>query len=305
MSWDLYHSQSEKLAGEAEALRMRGDHRAAADMYQRAAEAEEAALRALDPAQSRTRGITAVSALSLWHKAGRTSDVLRLGEQLRKGRLPHFAEAQVREIMDVAAHSHSSTSQKRFEVEITFRQTLRYSVDAANYKRAEREAMALWRTGQMAVENAGACELVDVRPISTQVESRVDQDTLDAYRYLRNRELVIETLDADEFDPTVHDAVSADEVARHLNWRRPGNAAGQSDTARAARALDRLCAERRVVCFTRSHTRLRETGEIRLYCTPQHLALLSSMIVDEHAEDTALTVQVGTDRWTIFAEPAR
>jgi hypothetical protein len=304
MSWDLHHSESEALAGEAEALRARGDHLAALEMYRRAAQAEEAALAALDPAKSRTRGITAVSALSLWHKAGSRADVLRLGTQLLAGPLPHFAEAQVREIMDAASRANSTTPQKQFEVEITFRQTLRYSVDAASLKGAQREAVERWRVGQMAVDNAGTCELVDVRPRSAQMDSRVERDARDAYRYLRDRELVIETLDDGEFNPVVHDAVSAEEVAIHLKWRRQGDGSGQPDTPRAARALDRLCTERRVVCFTRNRVRRGGTVETRLYCTPQHLALLPSMILDEHAEDAALTVRVGTDRWTILTESA-
>ena len=34
--------------------------------------------------------------------------------------------------------------QKPYEVEITFRQTLRYAVNAANRKVAEQQAMQLW-----------------------------------------------------------------------------------------------------------------------------------------------------------------
>jgi hypothetical protein len=99
MSWDLHHGQSEKLAGEAEALRAQGDDHRAAEMYGHAARAEEAALAALDPAKRRTRGITAVSAVSLWHKAGEPAEVLRIGTRLLSDPLPSFAHAQLREII--------------------------------------------------------------------------------------------------------------------------------------------------------------------------------------------------------------
>lgn len=179
--------------------------------------------------------------------------------------------------------------QKRFEVEITFRQTLRYAVDASNRKVAEREAMERWKVGDgAAVIGSECCELVAVHTQPVPCDDRCEKDAHEAYRYLRDRELVIETLDDDQFNPTVHDAVSAEEVAIHLNWRRRGDGVeGQVDTPRAARALDRLCGERRVVCFTRSRMRLGEKGEIRLYCTPQHLQLLSSMILDEELAGTA------------------
>lgn len=176
--------------------------------------------------------------------------------------------------------------QKRYEVEITFRQTLRYAVDASSRKVAEQRAMQRWKAGDEAwVVGSECCELVEVRTNSVPCDDRCQKDALEAYRYLRDRELVIETLDDDAFNPTVHDAVSAEEVAIHLGWKRRGDGVeGLPDTARAARALDRLCGERRVVCFTRSRMRAGERGEIRLYCTPQHLAMLSSLILDEEME---------------------
>src|SRR5688572_42244 len=144
--------------------------------------------------------------------------------------------------------------QKRFEVEITFRQTLRYAVDATNRKIAEREAMERWKVGdEAAVVGSECCELVEIRANPVPCDDRCVKDAAEAYRYLRDRELVIEMLDEDAFNPTVHDAVSAEEVALHLGWKRRGEGiSGSTDTPRAARALDRLCAERRVVCFTRS-----------------------------------------------------
>ena len=182
--------------------------------------------------------------------------------------------------------------QKPFEVEITFRQTLRYAVQASNRKVAEQQAMQRWKVGdEKFVVGSDCCEVLEVRTNPVPCDDRCVKDAQEAYRYLRDRELVIETLDDDAFNPTVHDAVSAEEVAIHLAWKRRGNGGngtdGTPDVPRAARALDRLCAERRVVCFTRSRVRLGEKGEIRLYCTPQHLAMLTSLIMDEELAGTA------------------
>lgn len=173
--------------------------------------------------------------------------------------------------------------QKRYEVEITFRQTIRYAVDAVNRKVAEKAAMDRWKAGDEAtLVGSECCDVVAVHTDAVPCDDRCEKDARDAYRYLRDRELVLEMLDEDQFNPTVHDAVSAEEVALHLHWKRHGGSVeGHADTPRAARALDRLCAERRVVCLTRDRVRAGEKGEIRLYCTPQHLALLSSMIMDE------------------------
>lgn len=181
--------------------------------------------------------------------------------------------------------------QKRYEVEITFRQTIRYAVDATNRKLAEASAMDRWKHGdEKMVVGSDCCELVEIRANAVPCDDKCEKDARDAYRYLRDRELVIETLDEDQFNPTVHDAVSAEEVALHLSWKRKGEGVeGLADTPRAARALDRLCAERRVVCFTRERVRAGERGEIRLYCTPQHLALLSEALMRDDDE-----VAVGT-----------
>lgn len=176
--------------------------------------------------------------------------------------------------------------QKPYEVEITFRQTLRYAVQASNRKVAEQQAMQRWKVGDEAfVVGSDCCEVLEVRTNQVPCDDRCTKDAQEAYRYLRDRELVIEALDEDAFNPTVHDAVSAEEVAMHVGWKRRNEGlADIPDVPRAARALDRLCTERRVVCFTRSRMRAGEKGEIRLYCTPQHLALLSSLIMDEELE---------------------
>ena len=167
-------------------------------------------------------------------------------------------------------------AQKRFEVEITFQQTVRYAVDAGSRKAAEALAMEQWKIGdEESAVGTECCTLVGVAAAEVSNEEGCAKDADKAFRYLRDRELVIETLSEDAFNPTIHDAVSAEEVAMHLGWRKKDR---MPDTPRAARALDHLCRTRRVVCFTRPRVRSGERGEIRLYCTPQHLEMLSALL---------------------------
>jgi len=172
---------------------------------------------------------------------------------------------------------------KRFEVEISFRQTVRFRVEAKDRKAAERVALERWRAGDPPHQpGTECCDVLSVAAHDVPDEERLVRDCDAAYRYLRDRELVIETLDGDAFNPTVHDAVTAEEVAAHLGWRRKDAAGAASpDVQRAARVLDQLCAARRVVCFTRPRLRAGERGEVRLFCTPQHLERLSALITDE------------------------
>ena len=165
---------------------------------------------------------------------------------------------------------------KRFEVEITFKQTVRFAVDAESRKVAEVLALEQWREGDE--ENAigsECCDLVGVAVSEVPNQEGCAKDADRAFRYLRDRELVIEMLDDDAFNPRIHDAVSAEDVAIHLDWRKKDRA---PDTSRAARALDHLCGARRVVCFNRPRVRAGERGDIRLYCTPQHLEKLSALL---------------------------
>jgi hypothetical protein len=169
---------------------------------------------------------------------------------------------------------------KRYEVELVFRQTARYTVEAADRESAERAAVAHWRRGEVRGEvGSESCDLLTVQVVDLPGEEARAADREAALRFLRDRELVIEKLSDDAFNPCVHDAMSAEEVARHLAWTAGENDA--PDVARASRALERLCSERRVVCFGRPRVRSGERGEVRLYCTPQHLERLSLLMIAE------------------------
>lgn len=169
---------------------------------------------------------------------------------------------------------------KQFEVDVVYRVTVRYAVTAQDPETAERLALELWQADEDGVGGTEVCELEGVSVSSAVDQDGCGRDCTEVLRFLRDRELVIERLSEDAFNPTVHDAVSAEEVARHLGWT---DAAGGHDVTRAVRTLERLCNEHRVVCFSRPRVRRGERGEIRLYCTPQHLERLSALLDEPDA----------------------
>jgi len=69
MSWAAQHGRSEELASSAEVAARNGEAAQAEQLYRAAADAEEEAFRDLDPNKARTRGITAVSVVSLYYKS--------------------------------------------------------------------------------------------------------------------------------------------------------------------------------------------------------------------------------------------
>jgi hypothetical protein len=100
MSWDEHHSHSERLAAGAERTARSGNRAAAEDLYRQAAEAEARALDDVGPEKSRTRGVTAVSAVALWYKAHDLLSAEQLAHRcLASGDLPGFAQSQIRELL--------------------------------------------------------------------------------------------------------------------------------------------------------------------------------------------------------------
>lgn len=174
--------------------------------------------------------------------------------------------------------------EQQYEVDVVYRVTVRYAVSAPDRGTAERMAREMWQAEEDGVGGTEVCELESVEVVGAVDEEGCGQDCDQVLRFLRDRELVIERLDEDAFNPTIHDAVSAEEVARHLAWAAED---GEFDVPRAVRTLERLCDEHRVVCFSRPRVRRGERGEIRLYCTPQHLERLSALVVDPVLEADA------------------
>ena len=100
MSWSSHHSRSEKLAIEAELAVRAGDAPRAETLYREAAEQEAAAFDAIEKGKDRTRGITAVSAVSLWYKGRDYSSAEQFAHRsLATGQLPPFAEVQLRNLL--------------------------------------------------------------------------------------------------------------------------------------------------------------------------------------------------------------
>lgn len=100
MSWAEFHRQSEQLASEADTAVRLGDRDRATELYARAAEAETRALSELDPAKTRTLGISTVSATALWYKAHRFDEAQAIAYQwLATGQLPLFAQEQLKNLL--------------------------------------------------------------------------------------------------------------------------------------------------------------------------------------------------------------
>jgi hypothetical protein len=102
MTWADHHTQSERLAAEAELAVRQGAVAQAVDLYRLAAEAEARALVTLDPTKTRTLGITAVSAVALWYKAHDYPQAERLAHTwLASDMFPPFAIEQLRELLQM------------------------------------------------------------------------------------------------------------------------------------------------------------------------------------------------------------
>lgn len=97
MTWAKLHGESEQLAIEAQLAVRARDTARATELYRRAGDLERKALDQLDLSKARTRGITAVSTVALWFKAGEYA----LAEQLAHSMLadpdiPDFAHSDLR-----------------------------------------------------------------------------------------------------------------------------------------------------------------------------------------------------------------
>ncbi|MBU2793660.1 MULTISPECIES: hypothetical protein [Acidithiobacillus] len=100
MTWAELHTESERLAIEAQlALRVRSTEHAI-DLYRQAAEIEQRALEQIDVSKVRTRGITAVSSVALWFKAGVYERAEQLAHlMLADSHIPDFARVDLRDLI--------------------------------------------------------------------------------------------------------------------------------------------------------------------------------------------------------------
>jgi hypothetical protein len=100
MSWSDLHSQSEQLAEAAHLAGVAGDAQRATELFSQAARAEASALLELSSDKPRTYGITAVSAVALWYKAGELNEAEHLAHTAAAvSFLPPFAADQLRSLL--------------------------------------------------------------------------------------------------------------------------------------------------------------------------------------------------------------
>lgn len=176
--------------------------------------------------------------------------------------------------------------EREFEVEVVHRQRVVYRIEAQDRETAERLAAERWRTGRASdIPGYDWSELVSCTAYPAPDPERARQDVELVYRFLRQRERLIQQLGGDPFNPSANDAISASQVAADLGWvRTPPGGLAAPDVARATAALEMLCGTRRVVCFPRTRMRGSERGEIRLYCTPEYLEHLSADLDATHPQ---------------------
>src|SRR5580698_3694169 len=100
MSWKEFHNASEIAAIEAAQALREGNTVRATELYSKAAENEQRALSVVDESKARTRGITAISAVSLWFKAASYERAEQLAHSmLADSALPGFARADLRNLV--------------------------------------------------------------------------------------------------------------------------------------------------------------------------------------------------------------
>lgn len=100
MSWLSWHEKSEKLASEAHQCLREGKLETATKLFEKAAKAETNALNDLDFTKTRTLGVTAVSAVSLWFKAQELSKAEETAFRwLSSSSIPEFAREQLKNLV--------------------------------------------------------------------------------------------------------------------------------------------------------------------------------------------------------------
>src|SRR5690606_27191895 len=114
-----------------------------------------------------------------------------------------------------------ATMEKDFEVEVVYRQRAVYSVRAPDRQAAERIAAERWRSGEESdIPGLEWCELVACTAHLAAEPERGRQDAEVVYRFLSQRERLIQQLGGDPFNPSANDAISAAQVAADLGWLR-------------------------------------------------------------------------------------
>jgi hypothetical protein len=173
-------------------------------------------------------------------------------------------------------------TERKFQVEVVSRQRTVYHVDAVDGHEAERLAVQRWQSGEpsdLVGFESSHLEAVNVTEAGDDVRQRQDEELV--LRFIRERERLLVQLGGNLLTASISDAISASQAAADLGWLRPGRGeANTPDAVRAAAALERLCAKKKLVCFERDRIRAGERGAIRLYCTAEYLEKLSEAMYD-------------------------
>jgi len=108
MSWLAHHTQSEEYASQAEELYKRQENIQAAELYRLAAKSEVNALENLSSTKTRTIGITAVSAVSLYFKAREFAQAKKIAHKwLSTDLLPAFSVEELEDLLQVIRYEES------------------------------------------------------------------------------------------------------------------------------------------------------------------------------------------------------
>jgi hypothetical protein len=100
MSWSSLHRESENLAAMAHEALQRGESARAQDLFVQAATAEMRAFESVGGDKPRTLGVTGVSAVSLWYKAGRLDQAEQLAHRAAAiAAMPSFAVGELRTLL--------------------------------------------------------------------------------------------------------------------------------------------------------------------------------------------------------------
>lgn len=118
------HIRAERLMSEAEEARLRGDP-GASNLYAEAADWEARAFELQPRGMATTRGLLAVSAVSLYSMAQRTDEASRLAHQyLAAAELPLFAQTQLLDLIVQLARAKQATARGTRLARDTFEVTL-------------------------------------------------------------------------------------------------------------------------------------------------------------------------------------
>lgn len=110
------HQASEAAAIEAEQAFREGNIAQASLLYAKAAEFEQQALGSVDGSKARTRGITAISAVSLWYKAASYERAEQLAySMLADSSIPPFARADLRNLVQAIWTESSKKNFSEFD----------------------------------------------------------------------------------------------------------------------------------------------------------------------------------------------